>query len=138
MKYSLDISCNKERLREIRIFVGEILMDHDYPEVEVHKIILAVDEICANLMIHSNHCNPLSTLQLQVFLNQQDKLVIEIWDNGDGFDFTKYKEPTVEELVIAKKKGGLGLKIVNMIMDDIQFLKEKNKNICRLTKNIHF
>lgn len=135
MIYQLNISCTKEQLVEIRHFVKEILQKHGYPVVESAKVILAVDEICANLIIHSNNCDPNEKLNLEVSYDDT-QLVIEITDRGVGFDFESYKEPTVQELIETKKKGGLGLILVRRFMDDIQFYKHANRNICRLIKNL--
>lgn len=135
MTYNLNISCTKDRLREIRQFVSDILMDHQYPEAESNKIILAVDEVCANLIIHSNHCNPTETLQLYVDY-QNDRIVFEILDHGEGFNLSEYKEPSMEDLIKARRKGGVGLLLVKRIMDDIQFIRRSGKNVCRLVKNL--
>ncbi len=134
MKYNLDISCAKSNLPDIRLFVANILEKHDYPEVEAHKLVLAVDEVCANLIIHANNCNPAESLSLSVSFNKNKSIVIEIIDKGIGFDMNKYKEPTLNELVESKRKGGLGLMLVKRIMDKIEFKSEKNSNICRLIK----
>ena len=135
MTYNLKISCTKDRLREIRQFVSDILIKHEFPEAESNKIILAVDEVCANLIIHSNHCNPTETLQLSIAYDN-DKIVFEIFDQGDGFNLSEYKEPSMDELIKAKRKGGVGLLLVKRIMDDIQFIRRSGKNVCRLVKNL--
>ena len=135
MTYNLNISCTKDRLREIRQFVSDILIRHSFPEAESNKIILAVDEVCANLIIHSNHCNPTETLQLQVDYHS-DKIIFEIFDHGEGFNLSEYKEPSMDDLIKARRKGGVGLLLVKRIMDDIQFIRRSGKNVCRLVKNL--
>lgn len=135
MIYKLDIACKKDHLREIRQFVSDILIENNFPDAESNKVILAVDEICANLIIHSNDCNPKQILQLHVSYDSK-QIVFEISDHGEGFDLSHYKEPSIEELIKAKRKGGVGLLLVKRIMDDIQFMQKAGKNVCRLTKYI--
>ncbi len=136
MIYKLDIACKKDHLREVRRFVSDILAQNHYPDAESNKVILAVDEICANLIIHSNDCDPNEKLQLQIDYNTK-QIVFEISDHGKGFDLSEYREPSMEDLIRAKRKGGVGLLLVKRIMDDIQFLQQSGKNVCRLTKYIH-
>jgi len=64
------------------------------------------------------------------------KIVFTIKDKGLAFDFTKYKEPSMDEIVSTRRKGGLGLMLVRRIMDKIEFTTEKNYNICTLIKKL--
>ncbi|MGB3464685.1 MAG: ATP-binding protein [Cyclobacteriaceae bacterium] len=135
--YNIKISCSTNRLLEIRKFISEVLEAHNYPEIESHKLILAVDEVCANLIIHSNDCNPASEIELSVDFRKNDAIIFDITDKGVSFDMNKYQEPELKELVSTKRKGGLGLMLVKRIMDKIEFKSEKNANICRLIKLIN-
>jgi serine/threonine-protein kinase RsbW len=98
-------------------------------------MILAVDEVCANLMIHSHQCNPQESIELLIDVKKTE-VIFEIKDTGNGFNFTDYQEPTIKEIIIEKKKGGLGLMLVKRIMDKVEFIKKDNSNICRLRKKI--
>jgi len=133
MKFNLKVYCEKTRLKEIRDFVSEKLQSYTTDEVEINQLVLAVDEVCANLIIHSNACNAQESINLEVLVNE-DGVTFEITDNGVEFDFSKYKEPTIEEVVREKRKGGIGLMLVNRIMDKVEFLSQKNTNKCILHK----
>ena len=99
-----------------------------------HKIILAIDEVCANLIIHSNNCNPQVSLQVAIDFIPKKSITFIIKDSGLSFDITQYKEPSMNEIVSSQRKGGIGLMLVKRIMDKIEFSQENNYNICRLTK----
>lgn len=135
MTNKLTISCIRENLPKIRKFVGSALQQYGVPEVEAHKIILAVDEVCANLIIHANNCDPTHNLDLEVTKDKK-RIIFKIKDKGTAFDFTKYEEPSMDEIVSTRRKGGLGLILVRRIMDKIEFTTEKNYNICTLIKNL--
>ncbi|MBV6647090.1 MAG: ATP-binding protein [Cyclobacteriaceae bacterium] len=136
MQHNLIIPCSKEKLSSVREFLSEVLEQHSFPELESHKLILAVDEVCANLIIHANNCNPKEHLELHVDFIPNSKISFTIRDRGIGFDINQYNEPSIGEIVSAKRKGGLGLMLVKRIMDKIEFSTENNYNICRLIKNI--
>ncbi|MEP2025058.1 MAG: ATP-binding protein [Reichenbachiella sp.] len=129
-------NCKRERLKEIRHFVAEVLADIGLSEIDAHKIILAVDEVCANLIIHSNKCNPSECLELFIEDHGKDGVLFEIIDYGIGFNYNNYKEPNLEEIIRKRKKGGLGIMLVKNIMDTVEFKNEENKNICRMIKKI--
>ena len=124
-------------MSQIRKFVEQTLSSYSISDIEVHKLVLAVDEVCANLIIHANNCNTDEHLELVVDVNPKSQITFIIKDKGIGFDMTHYEEPELDELVSSKRKGGLGLKLVKRIMDKIEFSTEKNHNICKLVKNLN-
>lgn len=137
MKYNCKVSCSRDKLQSIRHFVKEKLNNHCLSELEVSAIVLAIDEVCANLIIHSNKCNPEESIKLLMEVKDGKEVYFEITDQGEAFDIRKYKEPTLEEIIKSRKKGGMGLILVKKIMDDIKFHVGPKKNICRLYKKIN-
>ncbi|REE01618.1 ATP-binding protein [Marinoscillum furvescens] len=136
MKHKLTIACSKANLTKIRQFISESLGEVNLNEVETHKMILAVDEICANMIIHSNHCNPTRKIDVIVEAEPANQVIFIIKDRGIRFDFNTYSEPSMDEIISSKRKGGVGLMLVKRIMDKIEFSTDKNYNICRLTKRL--
>jgi serine/threonine-protein kinase RsbW len=114
--------------------VQQTLDLYQISDVEAHKLVLAVDEVCANLIIHANNCNATELLELLIEVLPNKKITFTIRDRGVGFDINKYKEPDMHEIVQSKRKGGLGLMLVKRIMDKIEFTTDQNHNVCRLVK----
>jgi serine/threonine-protein kinase RsbW len=127
-------SCQREKLQEIRKFVSEVLHDMGFSENDAHKVILAVDEVCANMIIHSNNCNPAEKLELIISDENDNQVVFEIVDHGVGFDYTRYQEPDINKIIKNQQKGGLGIMLVKNIMDRVEFKCEEKRNICRMIK----
>lgn len=98
-------------------------------------ITLAVDEVCANLIIHSHKNNPKEFIILNI-QEQNGMMVFEIIDNGESFNLLKHEEQPINQIVKQKRKGGLGIMLVKRIMDDIQIYNAPNYNVCRLYKKI--
>jgi serine/threonine-protein kinase RsbW len=135
MQYNYKVPCQKKKLVDIRYFINEVLQNHLDSEIDINSLVLAVDEVCANLMIHSHQCNPSKCLELLVTI-EQEEIIFEIRDTGNGFNFKDYKEPSIEDIIIEKKKGGLGLILVKKIMDNIEYIENDNTNIYRLRKKL--
>lgn len=136
MKYCYKVPCKKEMLKEIRDFVKEVLDKHGLSEVDVSTLVLAIDEVCANLIIHSHSCNPKESIEIQIDVDKKKGLIFKIIDKAEIFNINEYKEPTLEDIIKKQRKGGIGLILVKKIMDDIQIYTEKKKHVCRLVKKI--
>ncbi len=136
MEYNFKVPCSKNKLVEIRDFLYRVLHDNDIPDILSNTLVLAVDEVCANLIIHSHHCNPNEQIELKVKVEKDREIIFDIIDHGDGFDIGDYKEPSLSDIVKQGKKGGIGLMLVKRIMDEIELIQGKNKNIYRLHKKI--
>ena len=135
MKYNFKAPCSKKKLRAIRNFIGKNLKKHNLDDIEINMIVLAVDEVCANLIIHSHDCDPNESLELNMNIDAKHQgVTFEIIDRGEGFNILNYKEPSLDDIVRNKKKGGLGLMLVKRIMDHIEFKSSPKKNVCKLYK----
>lgn len=138
MKFNYRIQCTKDQLKSIRAFVTRVLREQGVSDVVINELVLAVDEVCANLIIHSHQCNPNEFFDLYMTLDKGKGVTFEFVDEGEGFNIADYQEPSLQEVIKEKKKGGIGLILVRRIMDTIQYERKKNKNIYRLFKQINF
>lgn len=134
MSYQYNIGCSLNNLKGIREFIRSALKEQGIPEIEMAAIILALDEMCSNLMIHEHHCNPDHFLELHIDVPNKGKLIFEIIDDGDMFNINQFRPDAIDDLVHGKRKGGLGIRLVKSIMDNIEYISRDGKNICRLTK----
>ncbi|MCX2738569.1 ATP-binding protein [Pontibacter anaerobius] len=135
MNNSIRVNCTKKNLKLIRDFVTEYLKALALSDILMNQIVLAVDEICANLIIHANHEDPTKYLTLKI-QTLKDQVKFEIADQGAAFESNNYKEPNIQEHIRMGKKGGVGIALVNRIMDKVEFLTEGSQNICLLYKKI--
>ena len=133
MSKKVTIGCSKDELVKIRQFTSDQLEQHSVPDLQAHKLVLAVDEVCANLIIHANDCNPQSHIEFNIEFKPK-QIIFTFKDQGVGFDINEYESPSMEEIVSTRRQGGLGLMLVKRIMDKIEFSTEKNHNICKLIK----
>lgn len=139
MNYKQKVGCNIENLKGVRDFIRTALKGHGVPDLQISELVLALDEMCSNLMIHSHRCNPEELFEINIILKKGSPIIIfEIIDDGSTFDINQFSEPALGNLVHEKRKGGLGIRLVKSIMDKIEYQNRNGKNVCRLTKNIHY
>ncbi|HYG20027.1 MAG TPA: ATP-binding protein [Ohtaekwangia sp.] len=138
MNYTYKVGCSIENLKGVRDFIRGSLKNHGVTDLEVSEIVLALDEMCSNLMIHAHHCNPDDLFELHITVKNSDPVIFEIIDDGTVFDINQFNEPALNNIIHEKRKGGLGIRLVKTIMDRIEYQKREGRNVCRLTKTVHF
>ena len=133
MKLYFKTYCNKTNLKQVRDFVRDSFNQNGIVDPDAYMMILAVDEICSNLMIHSNDCDSEKQIDLMLhFLGNQ--LNITIRDYGLAFNYEDQGENQLEKLIAEKRKGGLGLMLVKKIMDEVHYETELGENRWVLSK----
>ena len=120
-------------MSELRKFLQSTLQDFSLSDIDRHQVTLAVEEVCANLIIHSHACNPKDVIHLEI-RNSSQKLIFEISDKGEAFNILDYEAPDLKKVILEKRKGGLGIILVKKIMDEIEFESKNGTNTCRLIK----
>lgn len=137
MKKTLRTVCAKESLKDIRSFIRKSLEKIDFDAKTKSNMVLAVDEASANAIIHGNNCDSRREIRIDFTLTDQ-KIIIEIFDIGEkDFDQLKFIQRDIEELVKEKSKGGMGLKLMNSIMDEVLYKKINDTHYCVLIKNLN-
>ncbi len=131
----LKLYCQTSELAELRKYLQSRLESSPISDALKLQLILAVEEVCANLIIHSHNCDKSEHIQVLVSQNQKE-IVFEIRDQGNAFNILEYNTPEIKEVVGEKRKGGLGIILIKKIMDEIKFSTANGTNICSLVKKI--
>ena len=138
MRYTYKVGCSTENLKGIRDFIRKSLQGHKVSDLDISEVVLAIDEMCSNLMIHAHHCNADEMFELHINAEKNKPLVFEIIDDGTVFDINQFHEPDLDNIIHEKRKGGLGIRLVKSIMDKVEYEHEDGKSVCRLTKRVQF
>lgn len=135
MKTHYVATCTKQSLPKIRAFVEEELRSLHVQESMTHQLVLAVDEACANSIIHHHECNEHDRIKLSISLDGK-KLVIELTDNGTPFPINEYKPEDLQEIIRKRTKGGLGIFLITKIMDQIEVVESDDFFVYRFIKYV--
>ncbi len=97
---------------------------------DVEDIKVAVGEACNNAVLHGKSPEEVFEIQFEI---QAGRMIIEVRDNGNGFDMDEYQAPELGEL----KENGLGIFIMKTLMDEVDFIPvENNGTTIRLVKEL--
>src|SRR5215204_20070 len=94
-KYKYKVGCSIENLKGVRDFIRTSLKNHGIGDLIVSEIVLALDEMCSNLMIHAHHCNADEMFELNIDIEDNKRLVFELIDDGTVFDINQFNEPAL-------------------------------------------
>jgi len=126
--------CSRDNLKGIRDFVNSVLRNYSLSEVEINQMVLAVDEVCANLIIHSHKCNATDSIELSI-RNNKEGIIFEIIDrDAIYFDIDAYKIPDLKKKIQDGDKGGVGLLLVKSLMDKVEVEYKDTQSTWRLYK----
>jgi len=139
MMHTFKVACQRENLRQVREFVNIILSEEKLSELEVNQLVLAVDEICSNLIIYAHPTDNNEELEVSILTMEKEanEIIFEITDRKtDNFDVKSYQEPDLNQIIEEKRKGGMGLMLVHRIMDSIEIRTDGKTTIWRMSKKI--
>jgi serine/threonine-protein kinase RsbW len=88
-----------------------------FDEDDLHKVGIAVRETMVNAVAHGNRYSGRKKVRLSV-QTDANRLVIEIQDEGSGFEMTTVPDPLAEENLL--RHSGRGLLMIQAFMDELE------------------
>ena len=97
-----------------------------------YNIVLAVHEVCTNIVEHAYAGNG-GKIKIDVCLDEQSRsLRVDLYDTGQPFDLTEVAPPNLDEAPVR----GYGLFLVQELMDEVTYKSGQENNHWRLTKHL--
>lgn len=134
----LTVSCDLKNLEVIRGFIQENLNEIPLTcDITSNQIVLAVDEACANSIIHGNHCDARKELSIEIYKDEMNDLHINLYDTSPPFDILSYKMKDIREKIRNAESGGMGICLIQKIMDEITIEKYPDFCIYKFVKHLN-
>ena len=99
-----------------------------------YAVNLSIDEILTNTISYGYDDDAEHRIDLTLRA-EGDTLVVVIVDDGRSFDSSLAQEPDVEATLEERALGGLGLFLVQQMMDDMTYQRRDDRNVITLTKS---
>jgi len=130
----LAIGSRFENIELVQVILKDSLERLGMDEDSRHWIDIAVREAVANAIKHGNLQDPHKQVQIDLRLDG-DMLVIQVQDEGAGFDPTRIEDPLAPENLL--KPNGRGIFYMRSFMDDIQYqLRPGGGTVVTLRKRV--
>jgi serine/threonine-protein kinase RsbW len=118
MKKEIQISSKIENLRKVEKLVDEISAEYQISSDIYGNILIAALEGANNAILHGNKLDENKIVTIQV-IKEENKLVIQIEDEGNGFDYMNIPDPTAPENI--ENVNGRGIFLMEKLSDKIEF-----------------
>ncbi len=119
--FSLHVPSSTENLPSICDFVKSIGTQAGMDDMEAGKLEMAVDEACSNVIEHAYKSDSHQRGFHPGDEIDENSAQIEVIDTGKGFDPSAVEQLRLEELVSAKRTGGLGMRLMKSFMDEVHY-----------------
>ena len=131
----LKVPRDTAHLARVRDAVGFAARRIGFDETDVLRVQMAVDEVCTNVIEHSQR-RPSESDAVELTIGvQPEKIQILISDHGRRFSPTEFEMPSLEDYFSAGRGHGLGIYIIRSFMDEIRHTyRDGVGNRLRLTK----
>lgn len=134
--FQLNVPSSTAHQAIIRDFVDKVGQRAGFDENQVQMLTLAVDEAVANVIEHAYRMDPSKAIQVHMVVDDEE-VKIDIIDTGEGFDPSGVRQKGLDQLVAERRSGGLGLRLIRTIMDDVQYrIVPGEKNELRMVKKL--
>tara|TARA_A100001037_G_C15120501_1_gene623560 strand:- start:1422 stop:1841 length:420 start_codon:yes stop_codon:yes gene_type:complete len=111
---------------------AEVVAKHmNLDEEKSAEISMALIEATINAFEHSD--SESGNVEIH-FLIQGDELIIQVTDKGKGFDKSKVAIPKIEQKFGSDHKRGWGLKLIEELMDTVEFESTEEGTTVTMTK----
>jgi anti-sigma regulatory factor (Ser/Thr protein kinase) len=104
-----------------------------FPETTADRLALAVDEATTNVIEHAYKGAADQEIELR-FEDRGPEFRVEIIDTGRMIDPRTVPRVDLERFVTERRTGGLGMHLMEKIMDSCTFRRSGRRNVCLLVK----
>jgi serine/threonine-protein kinase RsbW len=98
--------------------IGNAVMEITGSQDEMFKVKLALEEALTNAMRHGNHLDLKRSVAVHITIAPR-AITIDIHDQGEGFDYHRLPDPTVEPHV--NRPCGRGVYLIRQLMDTTEY-----------------
>jgi len=97
------------------------------------RLALAVDEAVTNVIEHAYHGAADREVELRIE-DRGDEFRVEVVDSGASVDPRAVPRVDLPRYVSERRTGGLGVHLMEKIMDSVTFRRSARRNVCCLVK----
>lgn len=128
----ITLAATQKNLSRFVKFVSDFAEGLAFSHEKINDIRIATEEALINIINYAYSVAP-GDATVVCRVDEADQVVIEIIDNGEPFDIGSAEAPDVDADILSRKVGGLGILLINELMDGVTYRREAHSNILKLT-----
>jgi len=118
-------------VREVTKKMAEVA---GFSEPVAERLSLAVDEAATNVLEHAYKGATDREVELR-FEDRGPDFRVELVDTGQMVDPRAVPQVDLDKFVTERRTGGLGMHLMEKIMDSVTFRRSARRNVCALVKH---
>lgn len=131
---TLNMEAQLDEIERIHAAVDILAEAEEWPPDLLFQIKLVLEEIGTNIVKYGYDEGSLEEIQITL-TSESDCLTMEIIDNGKAYDpFVEAPPPDLDSPVPDRPIGGLGVYLVQQLMDEARYEREDGRNKVTLIK----
>ena len=135
MGYHLTLKNDIDQIELLAGFMDRVAEENDLDPGLAMQINLAIEEATTNVIMYAYPEGTEGEIDLGAS-RQGDKLIFTLADTGTPFDPTAAPEADTSASLEDRPIGGLGIHLVQTIMDVVSYKRAEGKNVLTMTKHI--
>ena len=120
-KFVLVLMSKPEEVSKVEKFIRKVNRIAHLSEEKYYKVLVAATEAVNNSILHGNQRNPKKKVSISCECDDSI-LIIDVHDEGPGFDVNSLPDPLAEENLL--REHGRGVFLIRSMMDSVEFKKD--------------
>jgi anti-sigma regulatory factor (Ser/Thr protein kinase) len=120
-------------LAAVRSFMVAVLKEHGYGTELINDLEMAADEAVTNVVEHAYLYDNRKTVTVELDL-ERTGVRVKIKDQGQAFNPLQAGPVDLDQHVAERRTGGLGVHLMQSLMDGVDYRREDGFNVLTLTK----
>lgn len=125
---TLNMEARLDEIERIHAAVDILAEAEGWPEDLLFQIKLVLEEMGTNIVKYGDDGEGKTDVRITL-TSESDALTMEIVDDGKPFDpFTEAPPPDLDSPIPERPIGGLGVFLVQQLMDEFRYVREDGRN----------
>lgn len=123
--YTLQLPSKFDSVTTVENFVDTLSEKYNFSEEVYANVLTCLSEAVINAIIHGNKEDETKKVYLNLEVVENKRLIFNIADEGEGFDFNSLPDPTAPENL--ESLSGRGIFIIKRLADQCIFNSKGNE-----------
>ena len=133
MRFDVSIPSDTNAGQEVQERIIALMAERNFSQKDCWSVRLALEEAIVNAIRHGNQRDPSKMVQILCDLSE-DRVFLEIRDEGPGFRLEDVPDPTADENL--EKPSGRGLMLMRSFMTRVEIVGKGNCVILEKTRTV--
>lgn len=125
--WSLKTAAVMEHLNLVLDFVKRLLEKKNALESDVSNVQFVIDEIFSNIVAYA-YPDKKGEVMISCDLSQENQIIVMVEDGGIAYNPLEKENPDIEQPLLEREIGGLGIFLVKNMVDEMLYSYEDGKN----------